>query len=112
MGAVMALAKLATNSLMTLRRRVSSSTFASNMFSTTLGMREPAEPRERMSRSQASGEKRDSPRSRSSWKVDVRVGGKEMVMSRVVYSMSKATIWDFRIRRCLIRKRRPSAGVR
>ena len=37
---------------------------------------------------------------------------KSKVMSGVIYSMSKATIWDLRMRRCLIRNRRPSWGVR
>ena len=102
-GLVMREAKSEVRSLITVRRLPSSSTLASSMFSTTLGRRPPPIIRQRLL-----GSKRP-PRSRSSQKVLVTLE-KSKETSGVTYSMSNATICCFRIRRCLMRKRRPSTA--
>ena len=102
-GLVMREAKSEVRSLITVRRLPSSSTLASSMFSMTLGRRPPPIIRQRLL-----GSKRP-PRSRSSQKVLVTLE-KSKETSGVTYSMSNATICCLRIRRCLMRKRRPSTA--
>ena len=96
-------AKPLMNSLITVRSRPSSSTLASSMFSTTRGRR-PCPTR----RMRLRGLKRP-PRSLSSQKVLV-IPEKSKETSGATYSMSKATICCFRMRRWPIRNSWPSAG--
>ena len=51
------------------------------------------------------------PRELSSKKVEVMFEKSRVGEGWCTYSMSKATIWDFSKSRCLMRKRRLSAGV-
>lgn len=51
------------------------------------------------------------PREESSWKVEVMLEKSRVGEGWCTYSISKATIWLLSRRRCLMRKRRLSAGV-